>query len=228
MKINKFLLDSIAAGMCIALGGYASVGLPKPMNGIVFSAGLVMIILMQLQLFTGNILRAKDGFTKEVILKYWLFVYVGNFIGCFLTAKFIVWSGFDMSQTASIAEYKANLPFFEALYRGIFCNILVCIAVFLGKRVPIVTAGKVLVIMIPVTLFVISGFEHSIANMFYFSAGNTSYWNLIPVTIGNIIGGLIVVLFTKDKVFKEDEIKYAPYFDTKQSTEYDKESLYYK
>ena len=208
LNLNKHLLDAIAAGMCIALGGFASVGLPKPMNGIVFSAGLVMIILMQLQLFTGNILRAKDGFTKEVIIKYWFYVYIGNFIGCFLTAKFIVWSGFDMIQTANIAEYKAHLPFFEALYRGIFCNVLVCVAVFLSKRIQTVTAGKVLVIMIPVTLFVISGYEHSIANMFYFSAGSTSYWNLIPVTIGNIIGGLIVVLFTKDKVFKEDEIKF--------------------
>ena len=218
MFFYKLLLDSIAAGMCIALGGFASVGLPKPFNGIVFSAGLVMIILMQLQLFTGNILRAKDGFTKDVILKYWLFVYIGNFIGCFLTAKIILFSGFDLSQTVNIAQTKANLHFMEALYRGIFCNVLVCIAVFLGKRVPTVTAGKVLVIMIPVTLFVISGFEHSIANMFYFSVGNTSYLNLIPVTIGNIIGGLIVVLFTKDKYFEEDEIKYIPVVDNNKTS----------
>lgn len=205
MDIKKIILDSIAAGMCISLGAFASVGLPKPINGIVFSAGLVMIILMQLQLFTGNILRAKDGFSVEMVSKYWLLVYIGNFIGCFLSAKIIIYSGFDMTQTSTIASYKAGLPFLDALLRGIFCNVLVCIAVFLSKRVPTVTAGKVLVIMIPVTLFVISGFEHSIANMFYFSTGNTSFYNLIPVTIGNIIGGLLVVLFTKDKVFNEDK-----------------------
>ena len=203
MDIKKLILDSVAAGMCISLGAFASVGLPKPVNGIVFSAGLVMIILMQLQLFTGNILRAKDGFSKELIIKYWFLVYIGNFIGCFLSAKIIVYSGFDMAQTTSIAALKANLSFIDALLRGVFCNVLVCIAVFLSKKVPEVTAGKVLVIMIPVTLFVISGYEHSIADMFYFSAGNTDFYNLIPVTIGNIIGGLLVVLFTKEKFYKE-------------------------
>ena len=95
---------------------------------------------------------------------------------------------------------KSSLTFFEAFWRGIFCNVLVCVAVYLSSLIKEINTAKLLVIIIPVALFVISGYEHSVAEMFYFSAGKTSFQNLIPVTLGNIIGGLLVILCTKDKV----------------------------
>ena len=199
MNTREVFVDSIYAGMCIALGGFASVGLAKPFNGIIFSAGLVMIIFLGLQLFTGNILRAKEGFSWEMLWKFWGLVYLGNFVGCFLSAWVVILSGFPLEATAAIANTKAALPFMEAFWRGIFCNVLVCIAAYLGKSIKAPTAGKILIIMLPVTLFVISGYEHSVADMFYFSVGKTSLFNLIPVTLGNIIGGLLVVLCIKNK-----------------------------
>ena len=200
MNTREVFVDSIYAGMCIALGGFASVGLAKPFNGIIFSVGLVMIIFLGLQLFTGNILRAKEGFSWEMIWKFWGLVYLGNFVGCFFSAWVVILSGFPLEATTAIANTKAALPFVEAFWRGIFCNVLVCIAAYLGKSIKVPTAGKILIIMLPVTLFVISGYEHSVADMFYFSVGKTSLFNLIPVTLGNIIGGLLVVLCIKNKI----------------------------
>ena len=205
MKIWDIFRDSIYAGMCIALGGFGSVGLAKPFNGIVFSAGLVMIIFIGLQLFTGNVLRAKEGFSWEMLWKYWGLVYLGNFVGCFLSAWIIILSGFPLEGVGSIASAKAALPFMEAFWRGIFCNVLVCIAAYLGKSIKEPSAGKILIIMIPVALFVISGYEHSVADMFYFAVGKTSYFNLIPVTLGNIIGGLLVVHCIKSKEQKQPQ-----------------------
>lgn len=212
MMYKKLLMDSIYGGMCIALGAFASSGLPKPVNGVVFSAGLVMIILMQLQLFTGNILKVRDGFKIDTILKYWCLVYIGNFIGCFLSAQIIIYSGFSMDTLASIASLKADLSFLQAFLRGIFCNVLVCVAVYMASRIKEISAAKILVIMIPVTLFVISGFEHSVANMFYFSAGKVNFFNLIPVTLGNIVGGLLVLHCTRDKVDNKEKIMMVEYY----------------
>lgn len=197
MRVKDVFIDSVYAGMCIALGGFASVGLQKPFNGIIFSVGLVMIIFLGLQLFTGNVLRAKEDFSWEMLWKFWGLVYVGNFIGCFLSAWIVILSGFPLEAAAAIATTKADLPFMEAFWRGIFCNVLVCIAAYLGKSIQAPSAGKILIIMLPVTLFVISGYEHSVADMFYFSIGKTSFFNLIPITIGNIVGGLLVVLCIK-------------------------------
>ena len=207
MKVWDVFRDSVYAGMCIALGGFASVGLAKPFNGIVFSAGLVMIIFLGLQLFTGNILRAKEGFSWEMLWKFWGLVYLGNFVGCFLSAWIVILSGFPLDATTAIAQTKASLPFWEAFWRGIFCNVLVCIAAYLGKSIKEPTAGKILIIMIPVTIFVISGYEHSIADMFYFSVGKTSLFNLVPVTLGNIIGGLIVVHCIKNKTAQAPKLQ---------------------
>ena len=114
MKKREVLRDAIFAGMCISFGGFASAGLPKPINGIIFSAGLVMIIFLQLQLFTGNILRAKDGFSWKMLFKYWGWVYIGNFIGCFLSAWVIILSGLNLDATSSIAN-TLNTTFYNSL-----------------------------------------------------------------------------------------------------------------
>lgn len=196
MKENQ-MLKSVFAGMCIGLGAFASCGLPKPFNGIIFSTGLIMIVLLQLKLFTGSILNAKDGLNFDII-KQWIKIYIGNFIGCAATAYIIYHSGYDLNNLINIGITKSQLTFTQALLRGIFCNVLVCIAVcisWISKDV----LTKIIGIILPVTLFVISGFEHSVANMFYYTISNVSQYNLIPVTIGNIIGGLLVVLIIKGK-----------------------------
>ena len=90
MEKKKIFRDAIFGGMCIALGAYAAAPLAKPWNGIVFSSGLIMIILMQLQLFTGNILKVRNGATKEILLICWGLVYIGNFIGCFLFQRLCI------------------------------------------------------------------------------------------------------------------------------------------
>lgn len=192
----KIIEKSIFGGMCIGFGAFASCGLMKPLNGIIFSVGLFMIIFLGLKLFTGDILSAKNGITKEVI-KNWVLIYIGNFIGCFLLGEILLHSGYDLSAISGISSQKANLPFVECFLRGILCNILVCIAVYLSSRIKEYSFIKAVVIMLPVTLFVISGFEHSVANMFYFTIGQVSYFNLIPATIGNILGGLLVVRIGK-------------------------------
>ena len=192
----KVIEKSIFGGMCIGLGAFASCGLIKPLNGIIFSVGLFMIIFLGLKLFTGDILSARNGITKEVI-KNWVLIYIGNFIGCYLLGLILLNSGYDLTSISGISEQKANLPFTECFLRGILCNVLVCIAVYLSSKIKDFTLIKAIVIMLPVTLFVISGFEHSVANMFYFTIGQVSYFNLIPATIGNILGGLLIVRISK-------------------------------
>lgn len=182
-------------------------------GAMLFSIGLIMVIFFKAQLFTGNNLMFLNLFQKETktskILKNWLFVYFGNFIGSMLlvfvmSLIFAKYEGLS-SHIAAIAAKKTSYNFATAYTKAIFCNMLVCIAVTLGvclKSIP----QKIIGIIIPITLFVFLGFEHSIANMFFvplglllgdytLSAGiNLFLVNIIPVTLGNISGGLLVSL----------------------------------
>ena len=144
------------------------------------------------------------------LLKNWSLVFLGNFLGALFIAALVTLSGvFNQSSDVVIntAVAKTNLPFFEALLRGILCNILVCIAVWMSFSANTVT-GKIAAVFFPVMLFVLSGFEHSVANMFYIPAGMLQgtftgaviptiddflFRNLLPVTLGNLIGGAIIV-----------------------------------
>lgn len=236
--VSKMFLLAILAGAFIGLGGvgattvavsipYASVG--KFVGACVFPGGLTMVLLAGSELFTGNTLLVIPLLEKEVsaagVLRNWVVVYIGNIVGGFLVAAGIVYSHqvslFSDQMAVSVistAASKCTLTFGDALIRGIFCNFLVCIAVWISFAAKDV-AGKIAGLFFPIMIFVLCGFEHSVANMYYISAGlfakgipayaqaaaeagvdmSVITWgnffgtNLLPVTIGNIIGGAVCV-----------------------------------
>lgn len=206
-----------------------TLGIGKLIQGLTFTPGLIFVLIGGAELFTGNNLMVISVFDKKLRIKElfraWGLVYIGNFIGsifvAFLLLKSGQWKAGDMALGARVillANSKVNLGFFEALIFGIFCNWLVCLGVWMsfGSDSQV---GKMLSAFFPVMLFVLSGFEHSIANMYYVPAGifaksipeyvaasgleasalGNLTWggffanNLLPVTIGNIIGGAIFV-----------------------------------
>ena len=216
MSVPKTLLLGILAGMFIALAGvgatFGNVYVNKVMGAAIFPAGLAMVIIAGSELFTGNCLLILPVLEKSItvsrMLRNWLLVYIGNLIGAVLISAMTVWGGtFDSIYDTVIATAvtKATLPFGAALLRGILCNILVCLAVWMAMAAKDV-AGKIVGLFFPVFLFVLCGFEHCVANMFYLPAGifaaarygiaaeglslgTMLLGNLLPVTIGNIIGG---------------------------------------
>ncbi|MGQ9474454.1 MAG: formate/nitrite transporter family protein, partial [Candidatus Caldatribacteriaceae bacterium] len=196
-------------------------GITQVLGGIVFSVGLIMVILGKAELFTGNCLLLSRCFDEYHYLKNtlhnWFWVYLGNFLGSLLLAWLYANSGlFKMGEgilaqrIIFIAQSKINLAFQEAFSRGILCNWLVCLAVFLSI-VAENNLNRIFVIPGPVTVFVALGYEHSVANMYFLSVGmmaqkylgelSTITWrkifvsNLLPVTLGNIVGGSFFVGF---------------------------------
>ena len=236
--ISKMFLLAIMAGVFIAIGGIASTtasvsveqaSVAKFLSRCVFPGGLTMVLLAGSELFTGNNLLVIPLLEKEVtlggVLKNWVVVYLGNLVGSILIAAGVVFghipSLFGNKLAVSIistAVGKCSMTFSEALIRGILCNFLVCIAVWISFAAKDV-AGKIIGLFFPIMMFVTCGFEHSVANMYYISAGimakglpqfadaaaeagidfsavtvaNMFGKNLLPVTIGNIIGGAICV-----------------------------------
>ena len=188
-------------------------GPSRMLGGIAFSLGLILVVVGGAELFTGNNLIvmawADHQITTRQLLRNWTLVYLANFAGTLGTALLVDWSGTlllgegAVAATAMrIAEAKVALSFGEALVRGILCNTLVCLAVWLCFAAHDV-AGKVFAIILPISAFVALGFEHSVANMYLIPvgwlAGATAVtpWsflaNLIPVTLGNVIGGGLFV-----------------------------------
>ncbi|WP_315122185.1 formate/nitrite transporter family protein [uncultured Clostridium sp.] len=204
-------------------------GLGKALAGSIFGTGLMLVILAGGELFTGNTLIIMGVLEKKIKLRYmlknWCTVYIGNLIGSLLIAFMMVQSGLFNSganslggQTIKIAAYKASLSFVPAIFLGIMANWLVCLAVWLAYGTKSMI-GKIFGIFFPIWLFITSGFEHSIANMYYIPAGilakSNANWaaashlspeklaslnwntfifnNLLPVTLGNIIGGAVFV-----------------------------------
>ena len=233
----RLFVLAIMAGVLAGLGAVASstaahgvpeAGVARLVTGAVFPIGLIMIVLLGTELFTGNALMVtaviSGDITVRLLLRNWAVVYVGNFIGAAgLAALMAVFGQLDIGggslavYTAKVAASKCGLPWANAFVPGIFCNLLVCVAIYLGNTAHEVS-GKILGIFFPIFGFVIAGFEHCIANMYYIPAGifanmvptyaemiaganiNTAVldWgtfitaNLIPVTLGNIIGGVLV------------------------------------
>ncbi len=207
-------------------------GLGKVLAGAVFGTGLMFVLIAGGELFTGNTLIIAGVLDKKIrledMLKNWFFVYAGNFIGSVFIAYLINQSGLLGSgsdalgaMTIKMAAYKVGLTFKEAFILGMMCNWLVCLAVWMAYGAKDMT-GKIFAIFFPIWLFITSGFEHSVANMYYIPAGimaksNESYmeaamklgvtseklnhlnWgsfftdNLLPVTLGNIVGGGVFV-----------------------------------
>lgn len=238
----KSLLNGFIAGVFIALAAYGSLvasysflgslstyGLGKLIAGVVFAAGLIMVLIGGGELFTGNSLLIVSYLNKKISLREmlhnWLFVYLGNFIGSLVVLALIYFSGLlahnqPLALTGlNMAVSKVNHSFIEAVCLGVLCNILVAAAVWMSYATKDV-AGRILAIFFPVMLFILSGFEHSVANMFYLPLGlllkgefgtallasgtsgsalaqltvpNALFNNLLPVTIGNIIGGCLFI-----------------------------------
>lgn len=221
-----------AEGSNVAIHTIDSVGLAKTLAGTLFSIGLMMVVVAGAELFTGNsliVISCLEGKSRWLtLLKNWFFVYFGNFAGALLVVYLIAHSGqFGFSGnllggfTIKVATYKTGLSFENAFFMGVLCNWLVCLAIWMASAARDI-AGKLLAIFFPIWLFITSGFEHSIANMYYIPAGilaksnpdlvqaATSLgvkaeqlvnlnWvtlftkNLLPVTLGNIVGGTVFV-----------------------------------
>lgn len=194
-------------------GSTAGFGFTRVIGGLAFSLGLVLVLIAGAELFTGNILIVMAWADRKVstsrVFRNWGVIYVANFIGAAAMALMIQWSGVlplgdgAVGETAAaIAAGKVSIPWFEAFMRGVLCNTLVCLAVWLSLSARTVS-GKIMAIVFPITAFVALGFEHSVANMYFLSLG----WlleadgvtlaaiagNLVPVTLGNILGGAVFV-----------------------------------
>lgn len=229
-KANLPALETLAlallAGAFVSLGAalYTLVmtamplgfGLGRWIGGFAFSLGLVMVLVGGAELFTGNNLIVMAWASRKVtgrqLLRNWGLVYLGNFAGALGTAMLVLLSGTlslgdgAFAETAAeIARAKIALDPFEAFVRGILCNVLVCLAVWLCFAAHDVT-GKVLAIVFPIAAFVALGFEHSIANMYLIPVGLLGQGsldfgavahgllvNLVPVSIGNMVGGGLLV-----------------------------------
>jgi formate/nitrite transporter len=242
LDLPTLIVLAILAGAFIALGamfattvlaganGMVPFGISRLIAGLVFCLGLILVVVGGAELFTGNTLMvmalAARKITLAEMLRAWTIVYAGNFVGAFGTAVLVLLSGQYLagdgevaSAALSIAAAKVALPFDQALFLGILCNVLVCLAVWLsiGARS---TTDKVLAVLFPVSAFVAAGFEHSVANMYLVPLGllikawapatlwaqlaitpadlaamtwPAFAWSLIPVTIGNVIGGGVLV-----------------------------------
>ena len=217
LPFGRMLVLAIYGGMFIALAGVAStwasmqvanLSLRRLIAGCVFPAGLAMVVLTGAELFTGNNLMTiawmEKRITLKAMLRNWGIVYVGNLIGAVFIAALVVFGGvFSGSEGALLSTATGKiLPFFPALFRGILCNILVCMGVLMAGAAKD-AAGKVIAQFFPVAAFIMAGYEHCVANMYYFSAAifadssvlsaGDLLQNMVPVTLGNIIGGGVVL-----------------------------------
>lgn len=228
-----FMIGMGAAGSSVAAHTIADVGVARIVAGLVFPVGLMMVILLGAELFTGDCLVAMGTVDRSIklksVIRILVLVFIGNFVGATLLAVMIYYSGqLDYSAgmlgayTIKVAMGKANITFARGVVSGILCNFLVCAAVLMAMCAKDIT-GKLLASFFTIMLFVTAGFEHCVANMYYIMAGiiakgNSQYSelamsaygytkeqmaslnfkgyfidNLIPVTIGNIIGGILFV-----------------------------------
>jgi formate transporter FocA len=241
-SVRLFVL-AVLAGAFIALGavfsttvaagasGVLPYGVVRLLAGLVFSLGLILVVVGGAELFTGNNLIIMAWASRKIstiqLFRNWLVVYLGNFAGAFATAVLVYQSGqYEFGNGAvgagalATAHAKAGLGFWQAVTLGVLCNALVCLAVWLsyaGRS----AADKILSIVPPIAAFVAAGFEHSVANMYFIPVGvfikagaSEPFWakignsvgdypqltwehfflaNLLPVTIGNILGGAVLV-----------------------------------
>ena len=241
LPLARMIVLGMMAGMFIALGGaisntavhdIANVGLARTLAGVIFPVGLLMIILVGGELFTGNCLMVMAAMNKRIkvsgLIRNLVIVYFSNLIGSLIIDVLIFYSGnLDYTggalgaYTIKVALGKVNITPGKAVVSGILCNFLVCMAILMAGSAKDVI-GKIFATWFPIFAFVIGGFEHIVANMFYIPTGilaatNPDYvakaeelygitadqlsaldlggllHNFIPVTIGNILGGMIFI-----------------------------------
>lgn len=255
IPLGKQFALGVRAGVFIALAGAGSTvasatlsldssqgGMAKLISSLIFPTGLMMVLLAGSQLFTGNSLLLTSVLDRKIklsdMLLNWLVVYLGNFAGSILVA-FMVYTGgqFDLMDgavglaTVNAAIKKVTLPFGQAFVLGVLCNFLVCTAIWIaaGARQ---TLGKIWGAFFPIMLFVVSGYEHSVANMYYipaamFQAASPTIKEItgesvkllsvnavpqiilrsfLPVTLGNIVGGAIFVGALSYFIYRKDKI----------------------
>jgi formate/nitrite transporter len=220
--LRSLAMLGVLAGAFIGLGALYSVivfadptlGLAakRVLGGIVFSLGLILVVVAGAELFTGNNLLAmawaQGCLTTKDVLANWVVVCATNFVGATGLALLVFLSGHADAYARTyleIAAAKSALPFWSAFWRGVLCNLLVCMAVWMTLAGRSVT-DKVLAVVFPISAFVAAGFEHSIANMYLFpvatllqaAAGQpvSFAWlwtNLVPVIAGNLVGGSVLV-----------------------------------
>jgi len=212
-------LGALFYTVTVTIGGAdtaASFGLVRLAGGITFSLGLVLVVVGSAELFTGNNLIAMawaaGRITTNQVIRNWVWVYLGNLLGAIGTVVLVLMAGIHTlgdgavgEMMVRIAQAKASLDPVSAFARGVLCNVLVCLAVWLcmGARG---VADKILSIVFPISAFVACGFEHSVANMYFLPVGlvlsvagsmpvslSGALSNLVLVTIGNIFGGTILV-----------------------------------
>ena len=228
LPMTASALLGVLAGADIGLGALyytlvasdpsLSFAVARVLGGLVFSFGLILVILGGAELFTGNnllVMAWADGkITTREVARNWLLIYIANAIGAVGLALLVYLADHgDMNGGAvaqsyvRIAAAKAGLSFGEAFFKGILCNALVCLAVWLTFAGRSVT-DKILATIFPISAFVAAGFEHCIANMYFFAlavlweTGGTEaaiisrvgiFNNLVAVTLGNVIGGSVLV-----------------------------------
>lgn len=193
----------------VMTGSGLGLGPGRMLGGLAFSLGLVLVVIAGAELFTGNnliVMAWSSGLVScTQVFRNWGLVYTANFAGAVGCAFMMHWSGVldigdgAVAETArSIALGKVNLSFAEAFFRGVLCNTLVCLAIWLCYAARTVI-GKFVMILLPISAFVALGFEHSVANMYLIPIGMLAgaegvtpgglLGNLLPVTLGNIVGG---------------------------------------
>ncbi len=230
-SFGRTFILSLLAGFYISFGAqlstvvsqdaasFAGLGVSRLLAGSVFSIGLMLVVICGAELFTGNSLLTTAALHGEItwgqLAENWGVVLVGNFLG----SLFFAWLMFESrlwelgsvaDQAVAIATAKCKLSFSVAFIRAVLCNWLVCLAVFMATAARDVP-GKLLACYVPIMTFVASGFEHSIANMYFIPTGlmiagqngrsidPALTWNaflidnLLPVTLGNIVGGVVFV-----------------------------------
>jgi formate/nitrite transporter len=233
LSFYKMFMLAILAGVYIGFGAIlattVTAGIPTSWGGVknflsgsVFCVGLILVVLGGAELFTGNNLISIALCSKKVkiggVLKNWIVVWIGNFAGSLLLAVIYfatgLWKGTIGTTAVVTASTKANLMFNDVFFRGILCNVLVCLAVWISISAKD-TIGKIFAIYFPIMAFVAMGFEHSVANMYFIPIGifintasptlapasvalTTAGWagafsNIIAATLGNMVGGVILV-----------------------------------
>ncbi|MBR2991141.1 MAG: formate/nitrite transporter family protein [Solobacterium sp.] len=229
LPVHRMFLLGVLAGMFIGFGchvfvlataGDASV-LGKLIGSALFPVGLMLVILCGAELFTGNNLMTLALMDRKItwggMLKNWGVVYLGNLCGSVLLAWLLansgLYAGEALNRAVAVASSKAALPFAQAVIRGFLCNILVVLACWFQAGSKDLT-GKIFAIWFPIMLFVFAGFEHSVANMTYIPLGmllgaeigiGGLLANLIPVTLGNLLGGAVFIPVFYTIIYGEKE-----------------------
>lgn len=234
IKTKNAIVLGILAGIFIGFGGLASsiisqtlggidAGLSKFAGAAVFPVGLMLVVIAGAELFTGNNLMVLAYLNKKInskqLFRNWALVWVANLIGSLLLVLIVYWSGLLVGdagvKTISTAQSKATLTIGAMFTRAIMCNIMVVLAVWIATSAQDIIS-KIFACWFPIMLFVLCGFEHSVANMFFIPMGMVlganvtmaqCVTNIIIVTLGNIVGGALFIPFMYHHAYLVDDKK---------------------